>query len=441
MRKLLFKTAMVRAVCGLVFALALIPVIARASSSGQPAPLAPEDGAILRSFSVTLQWDLPTGTTQYQLYVVPADGPAMNLIRNAESGFTIPSPPQWYGLLPDMTYTWKLRASSATASTGADDASWGPWSEGRTFRTPKVSSQSIKLIAPSNGSPVAEVTPTLSWSSTDSSIWYFEVQVSKDPTFTTNPASSTAPVYWELLHGGMTQPVNSYKIPVGQPLESDSTYYWRVRPRVQGGGSSIDWTPSASFSTTGTQTVTLADNGRTFDLLTGDLLSVDLGTAYQWMVTVEKESILEPLPTMGLAAMPAMYRAIRPGETKLSATGDLPCRNARPPCLAPSLLFEIHVVVHNDMVITRAPIDASSIEPAGANPTQYFANVDSGLPNGCTRFYRYTVSREQEEPSSSKSSIWFQRTIQSLALRYTAPSATAYLLSTSSSREERTLYG
>ncbi|GEM_PF-2629724 len=373
--------------------------VAQASTVSAPVPKGPNNGATLNDFSATLQWELPGGTTQYHLSVVPQDGPAIDLIRNAENSFTIPRPPQWYGLLPDMTYTWKLRASDATRAIGAGDSSWGDWSASRTFRTPKVSSQAIKLIEPSNGSAVSTTVPTLEWTSGDSNIWYYEVQISKDSSFNTDPLSASAPVYWESRHGGLTVSP-TYKVPDSQPLEPSSTYYWRVRPRIQGDGSPVEWTAYSTFSTSGTsgtRWVTLEDNGKTIDLLVGDMLRVDLGTNYEWRVTVEDETVLTPLYTMGSWAMPLFYRANSPGETRLSAVGELPCHRAQPPCLAPSLFFEVQVIVHNDMVVVKAPIDGANIRIAGSHPAQYFADVDSGLPNGCIRFYGYNVSRKVED--------------------------------------------
>ncbi len=379
----------------LALALSLAPPKIAASGAEQPTPTQPANGSLLPDFSVTLRWDLPVGATQYRLSVAPKDGPGIDLIRNAESGFAIPRPPQWYGLLPDMTYTWKLRASRAATAIGVDDPSWGPWSEPMSFRTPKVSSEPVRLHKPDNGSAVSMTIPYLNWISENSDIWYFEVQISKDKAFDTNTDTAKAPLYWEIVHGGTTQPTNNYQVPESQPLEPNTTYYWRVRPRVQGDGSPVDWTPPSSFSTSGTHWVSLGDEGKTIDLLVGDMLHVDLGTEYQWKVTVAKQGILEPVPT--LVAMPALFRAMAPGETTISAVGDLPCHRAQPPCLAPSRSFEVQIVVHDDAVIVKAPIDDASIRIAESHPPQYFADVTSGLPNGCIRFYKYTVERQQED--------------------------------------------
>ena len=213
------------------------------------APLlsSPANGATISEFGPFLLWTNPAGTTQYQLQVTPAnnDGPGVNLIiGSADDAFDIPAPPDWYGMLPDITYTWRVRATDATVSLSETDSGWGPWSDNWTFRTPKVSSSTLTLSSPAKGATSSSLTPTLTWSNTDSAVFYYEVQVSKDPGFGTN-----AFLYSELRHGAVTAPLNSYTIPSSFPLEAGTTYYWRVRPRVQGDGRAVDWPAPASFKT------------------------------------------------------------------------------------------------------------------------------------------------------------------------------------------------
>jgi hypothetical protein len=43
--------------------------------------------------------------------------------------------------------------------------------------------------------------------------------------------------------------MNSYTIPSGFPLEGSHTYFWRVRPRIQGDGQPVGWNTAASFRT------------------------------------------------------------------------------------------------------------------------------------------------------------------------------------------------
>lgn len=216
-----------------------------------PTLTAPANGARLESFSPTLTWSTPAGSgaTQVQLQVVPAnnDGPGVDLILSPDAGqFTLPPPPLWFGLLPDMTYTWRVRISDAATSVGTDDPSWSDWSSQSTFKTPALNASTIHLVTPAPGLQAASLTPTLVWSEDHANAWYYEVQVSKDPAF-----GSGAFLYWELRHGGVTSPPRSYTIPAAFPLESGTRYSWRVRPRVQGDGVPVAWSAPATFTTPG----------------------------------------------------------------------------------------------------------------------------------------------------------------------------------------------
>ena len=51
---------------------------------------------------------------------------------------------------------------------------------------------------------MASLTPKLQWDNANTAVFYYEVQVSKDPEFGPN-----AFLYWELVHGGASTPLNS----------------------------------------------------------------------------------------------------------------------------------------------------------------------------------------------------------------------------------------
>lgn len=221
------------------------------SAISSPTLNSPAAGATLSTFGPTLSWTNPAGARQAHLQVIPSnnDGPGVDIYFGSSVGsFQIPPPPLWYGMLPGMTYTWRVRVSDATAAVGLDDPSWSAWAQ-RTFRTPAVNSASIRVASPSLDAYVSTLTPVLQWSNTRSDVFYYEVQLSKDASFNTNPATATAMVYSALIHGGVTSPVNSYTVPPGFPLEDHTTYYWRLRPRVQGDGVPVAWSSSFSFRT------------------------------------------------------------------------------------------------------------------------------------------------------------------------------------------------
>ena len=209
------------------------------SSAVRAAPAAPSltsppDGAVLTSFGPALTWTNPPGVTQYHLQVLPSnnDGPGVDLqVGSPGTSFRVPPPPQWYGLLPDMTYAWRVRVSNAPTAVDPDHPSWSPWAVG-VFRTPRVTADTITPVAPAPGAVVDTLAPTLQWANSRKDLYYYEVQLSRDREFTTDPATAPAMVYWELRHGGVTAPPNSYTVPADFLLEPATEYYWRVRPQI-----------------------------------------------------------------------------------------------------------------------------------------------------------------------------------------------------------------
>src|SRR5207248_5996906 len=114
-----------------------------------------------------------------------------------------PAPPAWYGLLPDMTYRWRVRVSDSSSFVDLADPSWSPWSAA-TLRTPKVDGRTIAAASPPNGVTATTTSPTLQWINSRTDVFYYEIQLSKGATFTTDPAAATAAVYWNLVHGGVS---------------------------------------------------------------------------------------------------------------------------------------------------------------------------------------------------------------------------------------------
>ena len=217
------------------------------TTTAGPTLVSPASGVVLSGLGTTLAWSNPFGALQYQLQVVPFnnDGPGINLIRNAEESFAISAPSFGsadanYVMLPDMTYTWRVRTTASTAAQ-PDESDWSAWSVG-AFHTASVSSSTISVTNPPDGGDATSVTPRLQWANSDPTVFYYEFQLSKDAGFGPN-----AFLYFELRHGGASFPPNSYAVPGQFPLEHQTTYYWRLRPRVQGDGVPPAWSKVATF--------------------------------------------------------------------------------------------------------------------------------------------------------------------------------------------------
>ena len=212
----------------------------------EPAPYHPRDASTLAAITTTLAWVNPTGTTQVHLQLIPAlnDGPGVNLILGDATSFALPSPPGWYGLLPDLGYTWRVRTTASTTFAPEDDPTWGSWSQEQTFRTPVRDSSRLTLVTPTDGATVDLAPQVLQWNNDFVDVYYYEVQVSPDPNFgEQGPVSS---VWYNLVHGGVSNPPNSWTTP---ELTEQTTYYFRVRSRVQGDGIQVAWGPIWSFET------------------------------------------------------------------------------------------------------------------------------------------------------------------------------------------------
>ena len=197
------------------------------------------------SMGPLLKWTQPPGTTWFQVQVIPfnEDGPGINLVIGDGAlvqaaqyqvlGPNFGSADPNYVMLPGMTYLWRVRTS--TVLTNPTAADWSAWAVS-SFKTPPASSSTITRVAPPFFGEVRTLTPTLTWANSNTAVFYYEVQVSKDYEFGPN-----AFLYSEYVHGGASTPANSYVVPAAFPLEAGEIYYWRVRPRIQGDGDPLPW--------------------------------------------------------------------------------------------------------------------------------------------------------------------------------------------------------
>ncbi len=228
----------------------------------------------VREMSAVGMFYASIGTTQLSSEVIPYNDDGAGVSDYAfgslgvhawgETGRKIPASPQWYGLLPDMTYTWRIRASGLAepivdvrGNVIKDDPRWQRteiWpgifiptpDVVKTFRTPKRFSDGITALTPQNNMTIDSPRPFLQWYNTDQDVFYYEVRASKDCSFNDDPDTATAHVWINLIHGGVTRPLNSWQTP---ELEYGTQYCWGVRPRVQGDGTPVEWSPTFNFRT------------------------------------------------------------------------------------------------------------------------------------------------------------------------------------------------
>ncbi|GEM_PF-6453731 len=231
------------------------PAPAAVPAATIPQPALPLNNSQLPGLSTSLSWANAAGTTQVQVQVTPlgGDGPGLNVIvGSAVTSYEVPAPVFGRGpylMLPGATYSWRVRTSTATASIGETDASWGPWSDARSFTTARPNAGTIELVAPTGGGIVASNTPTVSWRDANSAMFYYEVQLSSDPNF--GEQGPKASVYSNLVHAAIANPPDSWRVPNSAALPT-GIYYWRVRQRLQATAAGaaetgIAWTPAAWF--------------------------------------------------------------------------------------------------------------------------------------------------------------------------------------------------
>lgn len=214
-------------------------------------------GRTLDSLANRIKFQPLPGAKWAHWQVVPAlhDGPGVNLLIGdstmiQKGQFDVPAPVFGQGsyiMLPGQGYTERLRLSDKDNPDINRDEDWSGWAVD-TFRTPAPTSEGISLVNP-NGFEIDNTTPTLTWNDTRQDNFYYEVQLSADPNFNTDPKTATKVVYWNLVHGGVSNPLRSWTVPSSFPLELGETYYYKVRPRVQGDGKPVEWSTIASFKT------------------------------------------------------------------------------------------------------------------------------------------------------------------------------------------------
>jgi hypothetical protein len=95
------------------------------------------------------------------------------------------------------------------------------------------------------------------------------------------------------------------------------------------------------------RTITLADDGATASVAVGERVLVKLGTDLEWTVQLTDPTVLVQVRGVALiVGAQGLYGAAKAGSTLVTAIGDAACRTAVPPCMVPSRLFSVTIVVH-----------------------------------------------------------------------------------------------
>lgn len=94
------------------------------------------------------------------------------------------------------------------------------------------------------------------------------------------------------------------------------------------------------------RTITLTDDGATVSVAVGEQVLVKLGTDLVWTVQLTDPTVLVRVRGVALiVGAQGLYAAEKAGSTLVTAIGDAACRTAVPPCMVPSRLFSVTIVV------------------------------------------------------------------------------------------------
>jgi hypothetical protein len=92
----------------------------------------------------------------------------------------------------------------------------------------------------------------------------------------------------------------------------------------------------------GEKTITIDDRGKTINLAVGENFLLQLGDGYTWDISISDESVISRVKNITvIKGAQGVYTALKPGTATLTATGDPLCRQSKPACGMPSILFEV----------------------------------------------------------------------------------------------------
>jgi hypothetical protein len=138
--------------------------------------------------------------------------------------------------------------------------------------------------------------------------------------------------------GGTAKPTGSQKVPVITPIVSTA---------IADGSQELP-TPTATIPNeiNGAQTITFDQNGQTLTFQPGDRLILMLGDGYNWDVVMLDPAVVSQVSELApVKGSQGVFEIHQTGQTELTASGDPLCRNQKPACMAPSIIFEIKIVV------------------------------------------------------------------------------------------------
>jgi hypothetical protein len=92
--------------------------------------------------------------------------------------------------------------------------------------------------------------------------------------------------------------------------------------------------------------VSRSNDNQTVTLHVGQSFLLNLGQEYDWSPVIDDQSVISRIPNISvIMGAQGIYLAHQAGSATMTATGDPPCRQAKPACMMPSLVFTLNIQV------------------------------------------------------------------------------------------------
>lgn len=92
--------------------------------------------------------------------------------------------------------------------------------------------------------------------------------------------------------------------------------------------------------------ITLDNNNQRITLHVGETFLLKLGEIYDWNVNIDDMSVISRVKNvMVIRGAQGLYTAVQPGKATLTAQGDPTCRQSKPACMMPSIIFTLHIEI------------------------------------------------------------------------------------------------
>ena len=93
-------------------------------------------------------------------------------------------------------------------------------------------------------------------------------------------------------------------------------------------------------------TITLDNNNQLITFHVGEAFLLKLGEGYDWSPVIDDMTIISREMNVAVVrGAQGIYLAHKAGTTTLTATGDPQCRQSKPACMTPSIIFTLHIEV------------------------------------------------------------------------------------------------